>query len=112
MLNIELAIARILSFATEHNLSAREFGNLAGVPESTADDLLRRRGNPTEKTIIKMESVAANPSRFESEIQRIRSESKERRVAARKARRHLVSSGNSSPDRLPEKPLETTEERP
>lgn len=57
MLLVDVSIHRICTFASIRRWSAERYGMEAGVPPSTARDLLKRRGNPTLATIRAMERI-------------------------------------------------------
>ncbi len=54
---IDIAMHRIRSYAEQKGWSAEKYGSAAGVPPSTARDVLKARGNPTAGTIRAMEAV-------------------------------------------------------
>lgn len=57
MLHIDASIHRICAFADEKGWGAEKYGQVAGIPASTARDVLKQRGNPTQNTIRAMEAV-------------------------------------------------------
>lgn len=63
---IDRAIARILAYAAAQNWGAAAYARAAKIPQSTVNDLLRGRGNPSYATIAAMESVI--PADFDPPI--------------------------------------------
>ena len=57
MLHIDISVHRICAFAETRGWSAEKYGQAAGIPASTARDVLKQRGNPTKNTIRAMEAV-------------------------------------------------------